>query len=263
MRTSCAMAPPALNSRAWGRLALGFWLESYDGWRPVWYRVERPRVDASTPYQLPLADARRALLASLHFTVHGQSAPSWEALLPHFSAPALQRAQRVRMSKRALRFCALALAYARSDASTLLQVGKISENVPRPTLEEELFDFLRAASACSALLACCLALQLGCPVAEPIHGSCPCTADLAGGWDAAWPAHQPALPRVQVLLSAARDRGELHAAASTPVAADCDEGLPPVRTHGARPENGASPWETLFSWNETVLDVSKCIQTYR
>ena len=100
-------------------------------------------------------------------------------LLPHFSAPARQRAQRVRVSNRAARFCALALAYARRDASAPLPVGKNSENLPRPTLEEELFCSLQAASVCSASLACCLTLRLACPDANRLSESCPCLAHLS------------------------------------------------------------------------------------
>ena len=114
-------------------------------------------------------------------------------LLPHFSAPARQRAQRVRMSNRAARFCALALAYARRDASAPLPVGKNSENLPRPTLEEELFCSLQAASVCSASLACCLTLRLACPDANRLSESCPCLAHLAWSCAAAWSAHLLAL----------------------------------------------------------------------
>jgi hypothetical protein len=188
------LSPSCPGQSGMGALSfVGLWLESPDCWRPVWYRLTRPRVDASTPFQLPPADACRALLASLHFTAHEQSASYWEALLPHFSAPALHIAPRVSSGECTLLFCALALAYARSDASTLFPVGKHSENLPRPTLQEELFDFLRAASACSASLACCLALRLACPGANRLSESCPCLAHLAWSCAAAWSAHLLAL----------------------------------------------------------------------
>ena len=65
-------------------------------------------------------------------------------------------------------------------------------------------------------------------------------------------AHLLAVARDHVLLLVVRDRVQKNAAVHPPVAAVRDKGLPPARTDGACPENGAPPLEARGSWNETV-----------
>ena len=147
-------------------------------WRPAWYRVARQLVVATVPALVhPLLRVARY---SRHCaSLKGSPLCPLGGLLPHFSAPVLRIAQRVSASECAARSCALALAHARRDASAPFLVCKNSESPPRPILEEELFAFLRAASARLALPSCCLALHLTCPDAIQLFESCPCLAHLA------------------------------------------------------------------------------------